>query len=166
MTKIDFHIKKSRFNVKSRFKESKCADEGHSLNWDFTVLTFSRLGPVETQDLFAHSDRSADFVTDPQRRLGHFGDDDVAFGQQPDVSVVDPAIAPGMFAAGFGDVGVAHEFGQHGLAEASLDDVDDPGVEPDVASAGSNAAAKIHFIHFPEKKDELDLLLLEEVPYK
>ena len=31
MTKIQFHIKKSRF------KEPKCADRGHSLNRDFTV---------------------------------------------------------------------------------------------------------------------------------
>ena len=36
-TKIEFHIKKSQFSVKSRFKESKCADEGHSLHRDFTV---------------------------------------------------------------------------------------------------------------------------------
>ena len=33
MTKIEFFIRKSRF------KESKCADRGHSLNRDFTVLT-------------------------------------------------------------------------------------------------------------------------------
>ena len=32
VTKMEFHIKKSRF------KESKCADGGHSLNPDFTVL--------------------------------------------------------------------------------------------------------------------------------
>ena len=38
MTKMEFLIKKSRFSVKSRFKESKCADGGHSLNRDFTVL--------------------------------------------------------------------------------------------------------------------------------
>ena len=37
MAEIEFHIKKSRFRVKSRFKESKCADKGHSLNRDFTV---------------------------------------------------------------------------------------------------------------------------------
>ena len=37
MTKMEFHIKKSRFSEKSRFKESKCADGGHSLNRDFTV---------------------------------------------------------------------------------------------------------------------------------
>ena len=37
MTKIQFHIKKSRFSVKSRFKETKCADRGHWLNRDFTV---------------------------------------------------------------------------------------------------------------------------------
>ena len=35
---MEFLIKKSRFSVKSRFKESKCADVGHSLNRDFTVL--------------------------------------------------------------------------------------------------------------------------------
>ena len=38
VTKIEFNIKKSRFRVKSRFKESKCANEGHSLNRDFTVF--------------------------------------------------------------------------------------------------------------------------------
>ena len=37
MTKMEFLIKKSRFRVKSRFKESKCADRGYSLNRDFTV---------------------------------------------------------------------------------------------------------------------------------
>ena len=37
MTKIEFLIKKSRFSVKSQFKESMCADGGHSLNGDFTV---------------------------------------------------------------------------------------------------------------------------------
>ena len=35
---MEFLIKKSRFSEKSRFKESKCADGGHSLNRDFTVL--------------------------------------------------------------------------------------------------------------------------------
>ena len=34
---MEFHMKKSRFRVKSRFKESKCAYVGHSLNRDFTV---------------------------------------------------------------------------------------------------------------------------------
>ena len=34
---MEIHIEKSRFSVKSRFKESKCADRGHSLNRDFTV---------------------------------------------------------------------------------------------------------------------------------
>ena len=34
---MEFHIKKSRFREKSRFKESECADGGHSLNRDFTV---------------------------------------------------------------------------------------------------------------------------------
>ena len=38
MSKIEFHIKMSQFRVKSRFKESNCADEGHSLNRDFTVF--------------------------------------------------------------------------------------------------------------------------------
>ena len=37
--KMKFHIKKSRFSEKSRFKESKCADGGHSLNRDFTVCS-------------------------------------------------------------------------------------------------------------------------------
>ena len=37
MSKIKFHIKMSQFRVKSRFKESNCADEGHSLNREFTV---------------------------------------------------------------------------------------------------------------------------------
>ena len=36
VTKMEFHIKKSQFSVKSRLKESKCADGG--LNRDFTVL--------------------------------------------------------------------------------------------------------------------------------
>ena len=35
---MKFLNKKFRFSVKSRFKESKCADGGHSLNRDFTVL--------------------------------------------------------------------------------------------------------------------------------
>ena len=43
VTKMEFRIKKSRFNIKSRFKESKCADGDHSLNRDFTVLTEVRL---------------------------------------------------------------------------------------------------------------------------
>ena len=38
MTKMKFYIKKSRFSVKSRFKELKGADGGHSLNRDFTVI--------------------------------------------------------------------------------------------------------------------------------
>ena len=38
VAKIEFLIKKSQFSEKSRFKESKCADGGHSLNRDFTVL--------------------------------------------------------------------------------------------------------------------------------
>ena len=38
MTKMQFQIKKSRFSIKSRFKESNGADGGHSLNQDFTVL--------------------------------------------------------------------------------------------------------------------------------
>ena len=29
VTKVEFHIKKSRFSEKSRFKESKCADRDH-----------------------------------------------------------------------------------------------------------------------------------------
>ena len=40
-TEMEFHIKNSRFSVKSRFKESECADGGHSLNRDFTVLKVS-----------------------------------------------------------------------------------------------------------------------------
>ena len=32
VTKMKFHIKKSRFSRKSRYKESKSADGGHSLN--------------------------------------------------------------------------------------------------------------------------------------
>ena len=43
MTKMEFLIKKSQFSVKSRFKESKCADGGHSLNRDFTVIIFQNL---------------------------------------------------------------------------------------------------------------------------
>ena len=38
MTKMEFHSKKSRLSIKPRFKESKCADGGHSLNRDFTVF--------------------------------------------------------------------------------------------------------------------------------
>ena len=38
VTKIQFHIKKSRFSVKSQFKEPKCVDWGHLLNRDFTVV--------------------------------------------------------------------------------------------------------------------------------
>ena len=37
VTKMEFHIKMSRFSVKSRFKESLYADRSHSLNRDFTV---------------------------------------------------------------------------------------------------------------------------------
>ena len=40
MTEMEFHMKKSRFSVKSRFKESKCADGGHLLNRDFTVQSY------------------------------------------------------------------------------------------------------------------------------
>ena len=35
---MKFHTKKSRFSVKSQFKELKGADGGHSLNRDFTVF--------------------------------------------------------------------------------------------------------------------------------
>ena len=35
--KLNFSFKKSQFCLKSRFKESKCADGGYSLNRDFTV---------------------------------------------------------------------------------------------------------------------------------
>ena len=37
---MEFHIKKSQFSVKSRFKEWKGAEGGHSLNFtlDFTVF--------------------------------------------------------------------------------------------------------------------------------
>ena len=38
VTKIEFHIQKSRFSVKSGDKVRKCADEGHSLNRDFAVF--------------------------------------------------------------------------------------------------------------------------------
>ena len=38
VTKIEFLIKKSRFSINSRLKESKRANVGHSLNRDFTVL--------------------------------------------------------------------------------------------------------------------------------
>ena len=37
---MEFDIKKSRFSVKSRFKESKHAGGGHSLNRDFTIYWF------------------------------------------------------------------------------------------------------------------------------
>ena len=37
---MEFHIKRSRFSVKFRFKESNCADAGHSLNRDFTAIYF------------------------------------------------------------------------------------------------------------------------------
>ena len=39
VTKMEFHIKKSRFCVKSQFKEPMFADVGHSLNRGFTVNT-------------------------------------------------------------------------------------------------------------------------------
>ena len=39
---MKFHFKKSQFSVKSQFKEWKGADEGHSLNRNFTVIDFSR----------------------------------------------------------------------------------------------------------------------------
>ena len=45
---MEFHIKKSRFRVKSRFKEWKGADGGHSLNWDFTVLHFNQIQKTES----------------------------------------------------------------------------------------------------------------------
>ena len=48
MTKIQFHIKKSRFSVKSRFKEPTCADRGHSLNRDFTVM---EIGSTESSSI-------------------------------------------------------------------------------------------------------------------
>ena len=38
VTKMKFHIKKTLFSVKSRFKELKGADGSHSLNRDFTVF--------------------------------------------------------------------------------------------------------------------------------
>ena len=37
VTKMDFYIKKYRFSVKSRLKESNSTDGGHSLNRDITV---------------------------------------------------------------------------------------------------------------------------------
>ena len=37
---MEFHIKKYRFSVKSRFKELECVDRGHSLNRDFAVQWF------------------------------------------------------------------------------------------------------------------------------
>ena len=37
VTEMEFHIKKSRFSAKYRFKESKCTDGGHSFNYDITV---------------------------------------------------------------------------------------------------------------------------------
>ena len=38
MIEMEFHIRKSRFSLKSRFMVQKCADWGHSLNQNFTVL--------------------------------------------------------------------------------------------------------------------------------
>ena len=35
---MKIHIKKYQFSVKSRFKESKCPDGGHSLNQDFWLM--------------------------------------------------------------------------------------------------------------------------------
>ena len=46
---MEFRIKKSQFSVKSRFKESKCADEGHSLNGDFTVYLMLKHSLVSTE---------------------------------------------------------------------------------------------------------------------
>ena len=37
VTEIELHNKKSWFSIKSRFRESKCADAGHSWIQDFTV---------------------------------------------------------------------------------------------------------------------------------
>ena len=37
VTKLKCYVKKSQFKVKSQFKESKGADQGHSLNRDFSV---------------------------------------------------------------------------------------------------------------------------------
>ena len=48
---MKFHFKMFRFSVKSRFKEWKRADSGHSLNQDFTVhLTFIRLLPKKQHE--------------------------------------------------------------------------------------------------------------------
>ena len=45
MSKMELPIKKSRFTAKSRFKESKCVEGGHSLNRASTVLTVRRCLP-------------------------------------------------------------------------------------------------------------------------
>ena len=37
VTKMEFDIKKSQLSIKSQFKESKCAERGHSFIQDFTV---------------------------------------------------------------------------------------------------------------------------------
>ena len=40
VTKMEICIKRSQFRVKSQFKLSKRPDGGHSLNRDFTVISF------------------------------------------------------------------------------------------------------------------------------
>ena len=53
---MEFRIKKFRFRVKSRFKEWKGADWGHSLNRDFTVFIITNFGfnvfPGLTEKMF------------------------------------------------------------------------------------------------------------------
>ena len=50
VTKMEFHVKKSRFSIKSGFKESKGAEGGRSLNLDFIVLyTTNFLGVIKSQ---------------------------------------------------------------------------------------------------------------------
>ena len=46
VTKMECHIKKSRFSVKPRCKESKWVDGGHSLNRDFTVYRIGYVGSL------------------------------------------------------------------------------------------------------------------------
>ena len=61
VTKMEFHFKKSQFSVKSRFKESKCVDRGHSLYWDFAV---HRITPLLQINMESYSTRMS-FLAPP-----------------------------------------------------------------------------------------------------
>ena len=55
-TKMKFHVKMSRFSVKSQFKEWMCVEGGHSLSRDFTVSLMMLMKQIRDQtanNLFA-----------------------------------------------------------------------------------------------------------------